>query len=128
LPLRSEQSTLAHLTDSRSDTMAAHDNQSRRQFVRKLALGATLAPLAMARLATSSAAADLPLLSTDDPAAQKVKYTEDASTSKSGTKGNNCGTCALYEGAYNSAQGPCQLFPGKHVKAAGWCSAWAPQI
>jgi hypothetical protein len=107
--------------------MAAHDNQSRRQFVRKLALGATLAPLAMARL-TTSRAADLPLLSPDDPAATKVKYTEDASSAKSATKGNNCATCSLYEGAYNSTQGPCQLFPGKHVKAAGWCSAWAPQI
>jgi len=108
--------------------MAAHDNESRRQFVRKLMLGATLAPVAMGRLMTSHAAAtDLPLLSPDDPAARKVKYTEDASSEKS-AKGNNCGTCALYEGAYNSTQGPCQLFPGKHVKAAGWCSSWAPQI
>jgi hypothetical protein len=107
--------------------MAAEKDASRRQFVRKLVLGATLAPLAMARL-TTSRAADLPLLSPDDPAARKVKYTEDASGEKSASKGNNCATCALYEGAYKSAQGPCQLFPGKHVKAAGWCSAWAPQL
>jgi hypothetical protein len=107
--------------------MAAQENPSRRQFVRKLLLGATLTPLAVARL-TTSRAADLPLLSLDDPAAKKVKYTEDASTEKSATKGNNCATCALYEGMYGSTQGPCQLFPGKHVKAAGWCSSWAPQI
>jgi len=107
--------------------MASHDRQSRRRFVSKLLLGATLTPLATAHL-TSSRAADLPLLSPDDPEARKVKYTEDASTAKGATKGNNCGTCALYEGTYQSTQGPCQIFPGKHVKAAGWCSSWAPQL
>ena len=107
--------------------MAAQENPSRRRFVRKLVLGAALAPVALARL-TASRATDLPLLSPDDPAAKKVKYTEDASGEKSATKGNTCANCALYEGAYSSTQGPCQLFPGKHVKAAGWCSSWAPQI
>jgi hypothetical protein len=107
--------------------MAAEKDVSRRQFVCKLLLGATLAPLAMVRVNTTRAA-DLPLLSPDDPAAKKVKYIEDASSQKSATKGNTCATCALYEGAYKSAQGPCQLFPGKDVKAAGWCSSWAPQI
>jgi High potential iron-sulfur protein len=107
--------------------MDSDDNQSRRQFVRKLLAGAALAPVAMTRL-SSSRAADLPLLSTDDPAAQKVKYTEDAATAKGATKGNNCSNCALYEGTYQSARGPCQIFPGKDVKAAGWCSSWAPQL
>jgi hypothetical protein len=107
--------------------MASHDNQSRRRFVGKLILGAALAPLATARL-TASHAADLPLLSPDDEAAKKVKYTEDATRQKIAAKDNNCANCALYEGTYQSTQGPCQLFPGKHVKAAGWCSAWAPQI
>jgi High potential iron-sulfur protein len=106
--------------------MASDNNQSRRQFLGRLMLGTALAPLASARLAVG-ATADLPLLSPEDPAAQKVKYTEDA-TKKSAVKDNNCSNCALYEGAYKSAQGPCQLFPGKHVKAAGWCSSWAPQL
>jgi hypothetical protein len=105
--------------------MTSDDRQSRRVFVRKLMLGAALAPLATVR---SGRAADLPLLSPDDPAAHKVKYLEDAGTQKGLTKGNTCATCALYEGTYQSPQGPCQLFPGKHVKAAGWCSAWAPQL
>jgi hypothetical protein len=107
--------------------MSTNDNQSRRQFVGKLILGMALAPLATMRPNTGHAA-DLPLLSTDDPAAKKVKYTEDARKDKSATKGNICGNCALYEGTYQSTRGPCQLFPGKHVKAAGWCSSWAPQI
>jgi hypothetical protein len=106
--------------------MTSEQNPSRRKFVRKLALGAALAPVALARL-TASQAADQPLLSPDDPAAVKVKYTEDAAQAKT-PKGNKCSTCALYEGTYNSTQGPCQIFPDKLVKAAGWCSAWAPQL
>ena len=106
--------------------MNSDNQQSRRRFLQKLVLGTAIAPLATARLA-AGAAADLPLLSPDDPAAKKVKYIEDAAKEKT-AGGNNCGTCALYEGTYKSAQGPCQLFPGKQVKAAGWCSSWAPQI
>jgi High potential iron-sulfur protein len=107
--------------------MASDDKQSRRRFVTKLLVGATLTPLAAGRL-TVSRAVDLPLLNADDPEARKVKYTEDAATEKSAGKDNNCGNCALYEGTYKSTQGPCQIFPGKHVKAAGWCSSWAPQL
>src|SRR6201999_880653 len=103
-------------TNKRSRAMASDDNQSRRQFLGKLVLGTALAPLACSRLALG-ATADLPLLSPEDPAAKKVKYTEDATKEKSAVKDNNCGNCALYEGTYQSAQGPCQLFPGKHVKA-----------
>jgi len=108
--------------------MASQGNPSRRQLLRKLLLGATLAPLATVRLTGTQAAVDLPLLSPDDPAARKVRYTEEASREKSATKGSSCANCALYEGAYQSTQGPCQIFPGKHVKAAGWCSSWAPQL
>ena len=106
--------------------MTSEQNASRRKFVRKLALAAALGPSALARL-TASKAADQPLLSPDDPAAVKVKYTEDATEAKT-AKGNKCSTCSLYEGTYNSTQGPCQIFPDKLVKAAGWCTAWAPQL
>jgi hypothetical protein len=102
--------------------MTRDHKPTRRGFL----LGATLAPLALARL-QESRAADQPLLSPDDPAAAKVKYTEDASKEKS-AKGNKCATCSLYEGSYNSTQGPCQIFPDKQVKAAGWCTSWAPQL
>jgi hypothetical protein len=106
--------------------MSAENEPTRRKFIQKWLLGATLTPLALARL-SSSEAADQPLLSPDDPAAVKVKYTEDATKDKS-AKGNKCSTCALYEGTYSSAQGPCQIFPDKQVKAAGWCTSWAPQL
>ena len=106
--------------------MTREDCPTRRRFVQKFLLGATLVPLAVTCF-DESHAADQPLLSPDDPAAAKVKYTDDASKEKA-AKGNKCATCALYEGTYNSTQGPCQLFPDKQVKAAGWCNAWAPQL
>ena len=101
-------------------------NPTRRRFVQKLVLGATLTPLALTRFAAGKAA-DQPLLSPDDPAATKVKYTEDASKEKN-AKDHKCATCGLYEGTYGSTQGPCQIFPDKRVLAAGWCTAWAPQL
>jgi len=104
----------------------AYSNPTRRRFVRKLMLGAALAPLALTRFEPARSA-DQPMLSPDDPAAAKVKYTEDATQEKN-AKGNKCGTCGLYEGTYNSAQGPCQIFPDKRVVAAGWCTAWQPQL
>jgi hypothetical protein len=106
--------------------MTSEQNSSRRIFIRKLALGAALTPLAWARVERARAA-DQPLLRPDDPAATKVKYTEDASQEKS-AKDHKCATCGLYEGPYNSTQGPCQIFPDKLVKAAGWCSSWSPQM
>jgi High potential iron-sulfur protein len=106
--------------------MSSEQSPSRRKFVHRLVVGAALTPLALTRV-TQSRGADQPLLSPSDPAATKVKYTEDASR-ESSANGHKCSTCGLYEGTYNSTQGPCQFFPDKQVKAAGWCSAWAPQL
>jgi hypothetical protein len=39
--------------------------------------------------------------------------------------GQNCGSCALYQGKAGDKAGACPLFAGKQVAAAGWCSAWA---
>jgi hypothetical protein len=106
--------------------MTGDNSSTRRGFLQKWLLGATLSPMALTRL-TVSVAADQPLLSPDDPAAAKLKYTEDAAKDKN-SKGNKCATCSLYEGPYNSTQGPCQIFPDKQVKAAGWCTSWSPQL
>ena len=99
----------------------------RRRLLRRLALGASVAPLVTGALRTTLAAA-APLLSVDAPEAKAVKYVEDAKDAKGATPGNNCANCGLYQGPNGSSQGPCQLFPGKEVKAAGWCSSWAPQM
>lgn len=39
--------------------------------------------------------------------------------------GQNCASCALYQGKAGDKAGACPLFAGKQVAAAGWCSAWA---
>ena len=39
--------------------------------------------------------------------------------------GQNCITCALYQGKAADKAGGCPLFAGKQVAGAGWCSAWA---
>jgi len=100
---------------------------SRRRLLRRLALGASVAPLAAGAWRTTRAAS-APLLSVDAPEAKAVKYVENASDAPGATPGNNCANCGLYQGPNGSSQGPCQLFPGKEVKAAGWCSSWAPQM
>jgi len=64
---------------------------------------------------TSSFAA---MLSTDDPTAKALGYTE-----KSTTKGQTCSNCSLYKG--DAAAGTCTIFPGKQVAGPGWCKSWA---
>jgi hypothetical protein len=97
-----------------------------------MTLALPLVPLAGAAadaaLADTPKAAALPLLSSDDPQAKNLKYVADAKQAKDAKPDATCASCALYQGAYGSAQGPCQLFPGKAVKASGWCSAWSPQM
>jgi hypothetical protein len=107
--------------------MSEEISLTRRRLLRRLALGASVAPLVTGALRTAHAAS-APLLSVDAPEAKAVKYVENAKGAKDATPGNNCANCALYQGPDGSTQGPCQLFPGKEVKAAGWCSSWAPQM
>jgi anaerobic selenocysteine-containing dehydrogenase len=102
------------------------DSLSRRQMLKRLALGVSAAPLAASTL--RAFAASQPLLSVSTPQAKAVSYVEDAKQAKAATQGSTCANCALYQGASGSSQGPCQLFPGKDVKAAGWCSSWAAQM
>jgi hypothetical protein len=99
---------------------------SRRRLLRGMALGVTVAPLAVSL--SPAFGADGALLSPAEPAAKAVQYVEDARGAKGATAGNKCANCALYLGPTGAAQGPCQLFAGKQVKAAGWCSSWAPQM
>ena len=103
---------------------------TRRSVLKRLTLGAVLAPAAAAFVPRSFAADAAPaaLLSSDAPEAKAVKYVENAALAKDRVPDSNCANCGLYQGESGSAQGPCQLFPGKAVKAAGWCSSWAPQM
>src|SRR5215831_2937408 len=99
--------------------MNSRIDESRRQLLKRLTLGAALLPLSGLPVATL--AADLPLVTADDPAAKALKYVPDASKATDAKPGSKCANCSFYQGAANSAQGGCLLFPGKAVKASGWC-------
>ncbi len=102
---------------------------ARRKFIQLSAAAAAGCFLQDSRMAMAD---DLPQLSTDDPMAQAMKYTHDASTVDSATRVNTavdqtCANCALVQGNDGDAWRPCQIFPGKAVNAGGWCSVWAPK-
>jgi hypothetical protein len=99
-------------------------NPRRRALLRRAALGLSLAPMILGETLPAAAAA-LPPLSEQDPAAKAVHYVADASRAKAAASGAECSNCSLYGAAEGAAQGSCSLFPGKLVKAAGWCSSWS---
>jgi High potential iron-sulfur protein len=39
--------------------------------------------------------------------------------------GQNCASCALFQGKAGDKLAACPLFAGKQVAATAWCSAWA---
>jgi hypothetical protein len=96
---------------------------NRREFVVKLGLGAG----AMAAGAVFAAA---PMVAESDANATALGYKPEASKVDK-TKfpkfaaGQNCGSCALFQGKAGDAAGNCPLFAGKQVSSAGWCSAYA---
>ena len=111
--------------------MSQQDHLTRRRLLSNLALaagGAAVLPAMSAR-----AAAELPHLDVNEPAAVKVGYVEqatavDAKKFPSYEKGSTCANCAQLQGPEGAAYRPCTLFPGKSVAVAGWCSGWAPEI
>jgi anaerobic selenocysteine-containing dehydrogenase len=70
-------------------------------------------------------------LTTADPTAKALSYTEDASKIDSAKvptfkKGSHCGNCALYQdAAAKGGYAPCGAFGGKLVAEKAWCAAWA---
>jgi hypothetical protein len=102
---------------------------ARRKF---LQLSAVAAAGLVVKPGREAHAADLPHLTEDDPMAQAMKYTHDASTVDPSARNNpapeqHCSNCALVQGNEGDEWRPCQIFPGKAVNAKGWCSVWAPK-
>ena len=102
---------------------------TRREFMK---LSAAIAAGAVVVPSRDASAQDMPKLSTDDPTAVAMKYVNDASEVDPSTRPNpaaeqNCGNCALLQGADGDEWRPCPIFPGKLVNANGWCSVWAPK-
>ncbi len=99
----------------------------RRKFIQ---LSAAAAAGCIVVAGRTSYASELPHLSEDDPMAQSMKYTHDASSVDASSRTNpaadqSCANCALVQGNDGDEWRPCQIFPGKVVNAAGWCSVWA---
>lgn len=99
-------------------------DESRRQLLKRVSLGVAVIPFAGLPL-RATIAADLPLVTADDPTAKALNYVSDASKANGAKPGSKCANCTNYQGAAGSSQGGCILFPGKAVKATGWCSSWA---
>jgi len=102
---------------------------ARRHFIQ---LSAVAAAGCFVRPGAEAKAQGMPQLAEDDPVAQSMKYTHDASTVDAASRANpaadqTCANCALVQGADGEAWRPCQIFPGKLVKAGGWCAVWAPK-
>jgi hypothetical protein len=110
--------------------MSEHDtnNEGRRRFL-KVAVGGVAVATVLGTLPRVAQAQDLPHLSTSDPTAAALKYTEDSSKAV-GKKaaGDACMNCNFYQGKAAAAWGPCQLFPGKAVASKGWCVSHAAMI
>jgi hypothetical protein len=98
-------------------------DESRRRLLKRVTLGVALIPIAGLPF-RAAIAADLPLVSADDPVAKALKYVNDASKASGAKPGSKCANCQNYQGAAGSTQGGCLLFPGKAVKASGWCISW----
>ena len=96
---------------------------NRREFAVQLCFGA-------GALLSASAFAAPPLVDEKDPAAAGLGYKADAAGVDKAkfpkfAAGQNCGSCALYQGKAGDAAGGCPLFAGKQVSAKSWCSAYA---
>ena len=102
---------------------------ARRQFIQ---LSAVAAAGCFVRPGNPAEAQDLERIAEDDPVAQSLKYTHDASTVDASARPNpaedqKCSNCALLQGEEGEQWRPCQIFPGKLVNSNGWCSVWAPK-
>jgi len=99
---------------------------SRRLFLRNVAMSVPAGAVVMQGVAHAQG---LPKLTTDDPTAMALGYTEDASTVDAAKwpifkSGSDCANCLQIQGNDGDADRPCAIFPGKTVAAKGWCSVW----
>ena len=69
-------------------------------------------------------------VSESDPQAKSLGYVANASKADKAkfpkyAAGQQCSSCALFQGKAGDKAGGCPLFAGKQVAATGWCSAYA---
>lgn len=90
---------------------------NRRDFMRISGAAAGLALIPACNLAT---AADLPLVTADDPTGKALGY-----VAVSTIAGSSCANCSQSKGDAGAKTLGCNIFPGKQVHATGWCKVWA---
>lgn len=96
---------------------------NRREFIAQIGLGGSA-------LLAGNVMAAAPMVAEADAQAKALGYVADAAKADKVkfpkfAAGQNCTTCALYQGKAGAAAGACPLFAGKEVAAKGWCSAYA---
>ena len=101
----------------------AHMKNSRRQFMILSAAGACT-------LALNGKVQAQAMVSPTDPQAAALGYVPDASKVDKAkyakyAAGQQCSSCALFQGKADAAAGGCSLYAGKQVASKGWCSAYA---
>jgi hypothetical protein len=88
----------------------------------------TISVAGVAAFATTAAQAAM--VDEKDPQAVALGYKPDATKVDKAKQpkyaaGQQCGSCALFQGKPGDAAGGCPLFAGKQVSSKGWCSAYA---
>lgn len=93
---------------------------NRREFIVQFSLGS-------AALLASQAHAQGAMVADADPQATALGYKSDATKVKNAkyAAGQQCSSCALFQGKAGDKAGGCPLFAGKQVSAGGWCTAYA---
>jgi len=107
-------------------TSSTKHDQSRRQFLTRLAVASAAIPAVVLLGGTRVARAeDAPHMDPEDPMAKALRYVEDAVRSEGRVDETAlCSNCMHYSGEAGAEYGPCAIFQGKQVNAKGWCTAW----
>jgi hypothetical protein len=102
---------------------------SRRSIVKSGLIAGALLP-ALSLMSRNASAAALPPLDPNDPTAKALGFVTDASKVDSKSHptfkaGQNCATCAQFQGKAGDATAACTIFAAKSVPQGGWCQVWA---
>jgi len=104
--------------------MLFYPNPNRRDVLKSI-----LGIAAWFTTARFAAAGDLPHLTSENPSAASLGYTEN-SAAVDQTKfpkhqvGQQCANCKYFQGDARVQYAPCALYPGNAVNADGWCSGY----